>query len=740
MKKSLVKITLLGAAFALFLFSACSHSSDSDNESENFLDFEWTGDQNYKSPTKLPELSNQSENLEENWWRNSVFYHIWIKSFKDSDLDDCSRNCGDFKGIEDSLDYIKNDLGCDAIWLSPFYECDYKESTNAASAQMNMHGYDVVNYYKVNSYFGTGNGSNAEAELDSLIKACHEKGIKIIFDFIPNHTAASNQWFQDSINKKNGKRSWYLWNDTPLNGTNNYGGNPWHREPDNSLFPDSNPNKKYSYYYATFTDNMPDLNYRNWEVREEMKNVARYWLNKGFDGLRVDGARHLIENATSSVDTPETHAWFAELREVIDEYKSPKFMVCESWIDGNRAATESYFGTDEKPEFHMVFDFDQGKPMAAAAYIEDTLLIHDGKNYNLAECIRANPSSSKTYGIFLCNHDTYYPRLGSVYGEGTSTGAILATSLYLLAPSVPFIYYGNEVGQALGNFDGDPAWRQPLKWNLVNEQKKDENSLLNINKKLIALRNSPEYRDLFANGKIQMLKCDMTITGTNKPWTGAVQYIISNESKKLLVSVNLRNNKERCLWFEDFGVEDVENYSLLIGNKETYNSFDYADGDFKTYDYAPYEIRVYDLTSADKECILDIWDYDFNSLYMRGTFNDWEPTAQMSYNEESQEFSISLTVEEKKSDETENTEEEEKEEAAVVAGKIIEFKLDECGDWAHSLGPVSAKKSVLTLNTPLELTDKTGLETNLQFTPEEAGTYLFTYKNADRTITVSKVE
>ena len=233
-----------------------------------------------------------------------------------------------------------------------------------------------------------------------------------------------------------------------------------------------------------------------------------------------------------------------------------------------------------------------------------------------------------------------------------------------------------------------------------------------------------------------MLKCNMIITGTNKPWTGAVQYIISNESKKLLVSANLTNYKQRCLWFEDFGVADVENYSLLIGNKETYNSFDYADGDFKTYDYAPHEIRVYDLTSADKECILDIWDYDFDSLYISGDFSDWKYFNEMKYDSEKEEFTFSFSVvEEIKDDETENTEG-----LTVVEGHKIEFKLDECGDWAHSLGAVSADKSVLKLDTPLVITDRTGLDTNLQFTPEEAGTYLFTYKNADRTITVSKVE
>ena len=163
MKKSVVKKTaltrsfstacILGAVCGLMLFSACSNGSSSDSESDTGSIYSWSGNKNYKSLTTLPAISNQSENLEENWWRNSTFYHIWIKSFKDSDENDCYKNCGDFKGIEDSLDYIKNDLGCDAIWLSPFYECTSKGKTNAESADMNMHGYDVENFYKVNPSF-----------------------------------------------------------------------------------------------------------------------------------------------------------------------------------------------------------------------------------------------------------------------------------------------------------------------------------------------------------------------------------------------------------------------------------------------------------------------------------------------------------------------------------------------------------------------------------------------------------
>ena len=126
---------------------------------------------------------NQSDSLSDAWWRESSFYHIWVKAFADSDGD----GCGDFKGIENKLSYIQDTLGCDAIWLSPIFDC----SSKGKAETYNMHGYDTTDYYAVNSYFGT------ESDLTSLIEACHDRGIKIIFDFVPNHTSKNHQWFKD---------------------------------------------------------------------------------------------------------------------------------------------------------------------------------------------------------------------------------------------------------------------------------------------------------------------------------------------------------------------------------------------------------------------------------------------------------------------------------------------------------------------------------------------------------------
>lgn len=167
------------------LLGSCKNGSDSDGENPDFPEnlAEYVGNENYKSPKNV-EISakaaeNQSAGLKGDWWRETSFYHIWVKSFADSDGD----GCGDFKGIESKLDYIQDDLGCSGIWLSPIFECDYKSK----SKRENMHGYDVKDYYAVNSCFGT------EADLVSLINACHEKDIKIIFDFVPNHSGKRNK-------------------------------------------------------------------------------------------------------------------------------------------------------------------------------------------------------------------------------------------------------------------------------------------------------------------------------------------------------------------------------------------------------------------------------------------------------------------------------------------------------------------------------------------------------------------
>ncbi len=667
------------------LLCSCKNGSDSDGGNPEFpenLD-EYVGEKNYKSPKNV-EISaeaaeNQSESLEDNWWRETSFYHIWVKSFADSDGD----GCGDFKGIESKLDYIQNDLGCSGIWLSPIFECDYKSKSKSG----NMHGYDVKDYYSVNSYFGT------EEDLVSLINACHEKNIKIIFDFVPNHTGKGNQWFTDSCSGKNGKKDWYLWSNEKLFWNPGMGStDTWHKNPGGN-----------DYYYAAFWEGQPDLNFRNWEVREEMKNVVRYWLNRGFDGLRIDAVRYLIETEDSKYDTDETHEWFRDLRkDVIDEYKtiSPKFMVCEAWITGDRTRLEKYFGTDEKAEFNMVFDFDQGYGTVNC--------IDDGDAAYLSSSLKKNPAETESYGTFLGNHDNYIDRLGTFYGEYEAC-IKAATAMSILRPAVPFIYYGQEIGMK-DNFSygsGDIRHRTDIDWLEVEKQKENPSSILNFNKAILALRKT--YPNLFANGDVQFLK-SCTVAANNNSLSTVAAYTISDGNDSLLCVQSLINGSGPYpFWFENSSIVDVANYSVLIGINDAKN-LSIVEGALKVESLAPYETRVYYLGDSSKEMF-----FTDNRLFLRGTMNNFGYN-EMSYDSENKTFSVSVEL----------------------AAKTYQFKFDKYCDWALSYGSGEENEDgkTISLGETVQTSRQEGKNTNFSVTIPDAGTYLFTFYEKDNSFRV----
>ena len=426
--------------------------------------YDWCGNVKYKSTydSQVVEknLKNQMEGLTADWYQNASFYHIWVKAFADSNGD----GCGDIKGITQKLTYIKDSVGCDAIWLSPIFDCDGKSVRH----QDNMHGYDIVNYYEVNPLFGT------MADVEELLQEAHKVGIKVIFDFVPNHTSAKNQWFIDAAERKNGKENWYLWNKEALPWNPMGNKFTWHRNRSRYKANDVVP-----YYYGAFWSGMPDLNFRNYEVREEMKNVIRFWLNKGFDGIRVDAVRYLLETPEGVIDTKETHQYFAEMREVLDEYSkfgNHKFMVCEAWITDDRERMDAYFGTKEAPEFHMVFDFDAGISIYNALNNGSTSVFID----------ELKMAAGKTYGSFLNNHDLYQKRPASEFADIERQK--LAAATLLLRPQIPFVYFGNEYGQKNQDTRGDMQYRYAPDWKEIERQTADNESLLAYHKQLLSIR------------------------------------------------------------------------------------------------------------------------------------------------------------------------------------------------------------------------------------------------------------
>lgn len=678
MKK--VKVCLCAVLLCIVFFASCSNGSSSGNDDSSFPEqiLSYVGDETYKSPknTSVEDAENQSSGLEDGWWNDTAFYHIWVKSFCDSDSD----GCGDFNGIKSKLDYIKNDLGCDGIWLSPIFECDYKSK----SPSVNMHGYDVKDYYAVNSYFGT------EDDLLSLIDACHEQGIKIIFDFVPNHTGKGNAWFTDSCEGGN-KKDWYVWNNSKLSWNPGMGSSDtWHKNPNGN-----------DYYYAAFWEGQPDLNFRNYEVREEMKNVVRYWLNKGFDGLRVDAVRYLIETENSLVDTPETHAWFNELRtKVIDSYKeiSPKFMVCEAWIENNRSALNAYFGSEGKPEFNMVLDFDQGRGCYNSIYY------YDGRI--LASTLYENPSEIKAYGTFIGNHDEYMGRIGTWY-SGYVPGIKLITAMSLLRPTVPFIYYGNEIGMQEVNYNGDLRLRTKLNWEDVEKQRNDNSSILSLNKALLALRK--EYPELFRNGTVKELGSATIDEKNNFVYTVAA-YTISDGKDTLLCVFSLKNISDNKFWF-DCGGLNISSYSVLIGvNNEKNLSLDGSD--IKVEYIAPYETRVYYIGDDTKEML-----FTDKRLFLRGDMNSWGYN-EMFYDSENSCFYVDCELK----------------------LKNYQFKFDAYCDWTLSYGSGEENlngKSVSS-GVNVQTSSTKGKNTNFLFTPSSSGIYRFTFYEDDNTFVITQ--
>ena len=210
------------------------------------------------------------------WWQYGILYEVYPRSFQDTNGD----GVGDLRGIVQRLDYLA-DLGIKGVWIAPFF-----------TSPMADFGYDISDYCNVDPIFGT------LADFDQLLKAIHDRGLKLILDFVPNHTSDQHPWFLESRSSvTNPKRDWYLWRDPapdggpPNNWLSNFGGPGWTRDGS-------------QYYYHSFLKQQPDVNWRNPALREAMFNVLRFWLDRGVDGFRVD-VMWMMTRATISTATPD---------------------------------------------------------------------------------------------------------------------------------------------------------------------------------------------------------------------------------------------------------------------------------------------------------------------------------------------------------------------------------------------------------------------------------------------------
>lgn len=348
------------------------------------------------------------------WWNDTVFYEIFVRSFYDSNGD----GIGDFNGITAKLDYLEG-LGIRGIWLMPIHPSP------------SYHGYDVTDYYAVNPDYGTMD------DFKRLLEEAHQRGIKIIIDFVMNHTSARHPWFQQALTPGSPYHDWYVWSETDPGTPGPWGAKAWHRA-SNGL-----------YYYGIFWDQMPDLNYDNPAVRREIEKITKYWLEDvGVDGFRIDAVRYVVEDEKLA-DSDSNHKYLEEWGAYYRSVHPQAFTVGEAWTDNANA--KKYAGG---MRLDSAFNFDLSNAMLSS--------INEGRNpllqFVLQTTVRDFPAQNNAN--FITNHDL--PRVMNQFGANKEGKAKAAAAILLTAPGIPFIYYGEEIG--MSGTKPDELIRTPMQW------------------------------------------------------------------------------------------------------------------------------------------------------------------------------------------------------------------------------------------------------------------------------------
>jgi alpha-glucosidase len=496
------------------------------------------------------------------WWERGIIYQIYPRSFKDSNND----GVGDLDGIRSKLDYLA-ELGVDAVWISPIYP-----------SPMADFGYDISNYTDIDPVFGT------LAQFDALVADLRRRGMKLLLDYVPNHTSDRHPWFIDArASRTSAKRDWYIWRDpaagggAPNNWRSNFGGSAWQWD-----------DASGQYYYHAFLKEQPDLNWRNPEVRAAMFEVLRFWLDRGVDGFRVDVMHHIVKDhefrdnpynpqfrpgmspyrellPTYSSDRPEVHETVEQMRAIVEEYDD-RMLVGEIYLPVERLV--AYYGASGRGA-HLPFNFQLISLPWKATEVAAAMV----RYYAL---LPANAWPNWVLG----NHDK--SRIATRVGR---IQARVAAMLLLTLRGTPTLYYGDEIGMAdvlirgadvrdpyEKNVPGlglgrDPE-RTPMQWddsrnagfsdttpwlpiaedyrqvNVTSESARAE-SLLTLYRKLIALRRA---EPALAIGDIALLPADGNL----------IAYMRKAGERRLLIVLNLGATPEL------FKLEELRSRARLL--------------------------------------------------------------------------------------------------------------------------------------------------------------------------------
>ncbi len=421
------------------------------------------------------------------WWNNTVFYEIFVRSFYDSDGD----GIGDFQGIIEKLDYLNDgdpqtddDLGITGIWLMPVHPSP------------SYHGYDATDYSAIHPDYGSMD------DFKEFLEEAHARGIRVILDYVMNHTSSQHPWFQASSNAQNEKRDFYSWSATNPGYTGAWGQQVWHQH-------------SSGYYYGLFWGGMPDLNYHTQAVKDTMFGYATYWLDEiGVDGFRLDAIGGIFEDGQNMSDLPKTIEFWKDFSAHTKSVKEGAYTVGEAWTN-----TPTVLKYVEDGGLRNCFEFELAGNILHAA------------NHGAATALREkaqmvyNIYPHNQWGSFLTNHDMDRVLEQLEMSEERNK---LAASILLTIPGAPFIYYGEEIGMT-GTGDHMNI-RRPMQWDAlayagfstvspwnsvgsnyqshnVATESNDPNSLLNHYKKMIRIRNSSEA---LQTGRYTDLACSHT--------------------------------------------------------------------------------------------------------------------------------------------------------------------------------------------------------------------------------------
>ncbi len=446
------------------------------------------------------------------WWKVGVIYQVYPRSFQDTNED----GVGDLSGIVSRLDYLEW-LGIDAIWISPFYP-----------SPMEDFGYDITDYTGLDPVFGE------LPDFDALVAEAHRRSIRVILDFVPNHTSHLHPWFVESRSaRESEKRNWYIWQDPKPDGSppNNWRGQA---DPDTEGSAWAFDEFTGQYYLANFSPSQPELNWRNTEVREAMMDAMRFWLDRDADGFRVDMVDFLGKDPDFRDESP------------LAEGKTPRDYLVEARYQLNRPETLDYIREmkrilDQYPDRVLIGEVIYFLPVERmAAYYGEGDLLDLPTNFRftflppeapvLRRFVDDYDAALREHGAWpnhcLGNHDS--PRV-SRHGEETSR---LLAMMLLTLRGTPFVYYGDEIGmpnvkvlpdkrQDGWDYIGrDPA-RTPMQWDAspnagfchehaepwlpvsdefekdnVESQRSDSRSMLALYRRLLGLRRAEQALSL----------------------------------------------------------------------------------------------------------------------------------------------------------------------------------------------------------------------------------------------------